>query len=851
MRHIRGVLAFALLAGACGDDGGTTPGVDGGVSTAHCTYQDVPANAGTGTPVAAAPLMAGAAEVALDVPVGTTLGGYTARGSFIGTADTVDNRVIAISGGFFPSVGIETRPKAKALALRAGGETVVWLKVDAIFAYEGFVFELENRLGAEYRGKIMLSTSHSHSAWAQYTANSPLKVGASELRQIVYDRFLAACEAAARGAIADLQPAKIGFFADAQFDPGDVITRERRGENDELPGGNRKDDVFHLIRVDSTDGQPIAIVPVYGVHGTLNGEENPLASTDAVGGMERMVEEQFDHQVVVMHVQSAGADTSPAGHGGNDCGIKPGEADDPCFGWMAAEGHGRLALDTIMQAWTAAGTAMSEQLALSMVTRSVELGPDPSTFSIRGGALTYAPFDLSRRADQVVYDGSHNLVSPIDEFNAPVGAALCEADTALFPAAAMPNVEGLIPYGSCVRIDEASLILGQILDLDFPDLGPDKPACSTTRTTLSALRLGDYLVASMPGELSVLLADKVRAVSPVDAPHTIAIGYSQGHVGYMMTPEDWVLGGYEPSITFWGPLESEYLVERLAELMPLAIGSTRADGAAGGANRIVPPTVVDDLPIDDPAPMRGTVPATVPADLWMRADRPATAQPAPTVPRVSGLATFIWLGDDSMTKTPIVTLEQQTGVTWAPVTRHSGRLIDDGDLLLVYAPSPLIRVEGQAQQHLWAVEWQPVPWTGAAGGRDALDQRGALPLGTYRFHVEGSGWTLSSDPFEVTPAPLAVAATRVGAVLGATVSLHAPKGYRLMDLSLPSNRAVPLRGKSVSVVGRNAAGTPVGTAFVGTTDASGHVVLDFGAAGSTVVRIDVTDADGNTGMASL
>ena len=55
------------------------------------------------------------------------------------------------------------------------------------------------------------------------------------------------------------------------------------------------------------------------------------------------------------------------------------------------------------------------------------------------------------------------------------------------------------------------------------------------------------------------------------------------------------------------------------------------------------------------------MPATVPEDLWMRAGRPATAQPAATVARVSGLATFVWYGDDAAVKTPVVTLEREVG----------------------------------------------------------------------------------------------------------------------------------------------------------------------------------------------
>lgn len=849
-------LAAVLAVGSapacsCGGDD-TADDIDGGVNTAHCTYEPLGANANAGTAVAPGPLMAGAAEVALDVPVGTGLGGYTGRANFLGSFDPVDNREIAIARAWQATVGVETRPMVKAVALRVGAETVVWLKIDAIFVFEEWVYDLERRLGPEYRGKVLISTSHSHSAWSQFTGHSALKVGSGEYREIVHERFTDANETAARAAIAALTPARIGFFTDNDFDPTDAISHERRGENDELPGGNRKDDRFHLIRLDTTGGEPIAVIPIFGMHSTLNDADNPLASTDAVGGLERVLQERFTRPVVVMHVQGAGADVSASGHGGLDCDIKPGAPTDPCFAWLKAEGHGRAAADVMMAAWTAAGAQMTDQLALSMVTRSIELGPYPETYQLRGGALTYAPFDLTRAADGQVWSGS-TLISPIDEYNAPVGAALCETDTALFPAAAMPGTDGIPVYGSCVRLDEAGSILAQILDLTIDDIHADQPACQTTRTTISALRLGDYLVGTIPGELSVLLADKVRAASPVDTMHTIAIGYSQGHIGYCMTPEDWLQGGYEPSVTFGGPLEAEYVAERLAELMPGALAATRPDGAAGGASRAVIAVPMDSLPHDDPAPMAGTVPATVSPDLWMRAGRPATAQPPAQVPRVAGLATFVWQGDDPLTRTPVVTLERELPAgsgTYVTVTRQSGRPVSDGDLILTYAPSPLIRT-GSAQTHLWAVEWQAVPWIGAEMGLDALDRRGGVPLGRYRFHVAGDGWTLDSSPFEVVAGTLTVSAARAGNVITASSNWHAPRGYRVLDLTFDSNVPVPLRAQSVTVTAYAAGNVMVGAPQTVTTDQQGRAAVDLGAAAATVVRVDVRDGLGNTGSASL
>src|SRR5690606_21212743 len=145
---------------------------------------------------------AGAAERVLHVPIGTALGGYTGRAGLLGGADNVDARRIAISGTFNPSIGVTAAPRVKALALSAGGETVVLLKADLIFAYEGLVFDLEQRLGPAYAGKVLLATSHSHSAWAQFTAHGPLKLGAGERRELVYRRLLDGFEEAAREALA-------------------------------------------------------------------------------------------------------------------------------------------------------------------------------------------------------------------------------------------------------------------------------------------------------------------------------------------------------------------------------------------------------------------------------------------------------------------------------------------------------------------------------------------------------------------------------------------------------------------------------------------------------------------------
>ena len=848
----------------CGDNASKTVEADAApdqvVSVDNCTYEDVPATSGAGGTVTAAPLTAGAAEAILDIPVGTALGAYTSRAGFLGTAGKVDLRRVPLSGSFNPSLGVESAPRVKALYMEAGDERTVIVRMDLGLLYEGLLFDVEERLGEDFHGKIILSASHSHSAWGQQTGSFIFQVGLGPFRELVYRRYVDAIEAVTREAIANARPAKIGIKSDMSFDSGDAITRDRREENDHLTDGPKKDSAFYMIRVDGIDDVGIAALPVYGVHGTIMGSDNPFASGDAPGGAERWLEEQFDNQVVVMHLQGAGGDASPRGYGQLDCANEPGNEGDPCFNWLSIEGHGRVALPALLQAYEDAGDSMETDLAMEMMTQSIETGPSPETFTIRDGALSYAPFERDREADREIYDGSGAILSPIDEFNAPIGAALCEADldnvdTAypLFPLGLMPGTDLLAPYGACVRVETAASILGDLLKLESEGVDETHPVCQSTRTTISALRLGDYMLGTIPGELTVMLADKIRAGAPVDADKTILLGYAQGHVGYCLTADDWLLGGYEPSINIWGPLEGEYIGERLLDLMPQALTPEREDAAGGGAKRVATNEVVDELIFDEPAPMSGVVPATIPEKVWLRTGPAATAQPAAIIPRVSGLATFVWIGDDPKTKTPEVTLERETAPdVFETIRRRSGRVLRSSDMLLMYTPQPLRREDNDPQTHYWAAEWQAVPWLGSqidGTNLDGLESRAGVPLGRYRFRVKGLNFEITSDIFTVTEADLGVSLARSGSNFEASIAIHAPKGFRLLDMDLPSNAPVPVRS-AVFDVTLQTSGAPM--TFTGvSSDAQGKVTVDAGLQADLVTGITVTDSFGNTGSADL
>lgn len=897
---------LSLAFGACGDGAqpsDTGPSVDASTvdaavapdandtdagpavpaSTDHCTYEPLAATARAGGNVTAGNLTAGTAEAFLDVPVGVALGAYTARAEAAGRSGFVDARREPVSGSFGTSVGIETAPRVRALALTTGSatpttdddETVIVIKADLGVAYQGLLHELESRLGAEYAGKILIATSHSHSSFANWEGHGGLQVGFGPFRRPIFDRVVSSLEAVARAALAARGPARIGFAHNGAFDVVDRVTHDRRSENDVLMGGSRDDRDLFLIRVDriidESTSEPLAVLPVFGVHGVIHDDDNPLIATDAPGGIDRVFEEAFARApgstlppVLVAHLQGAGGDVSPGGVNTTSCDAR---TQPICSDYAKAESVGWLARAELLAAFEAAGTSMDDTVSLEMVTRSVDRGPNWENFTVRDGALRYAPWDGRTPGDQLVYGDDGMLLSPIDEFNAPHGAALCGEDTTpLVPRAAIPGTaESMYSYRSCYRLAQAASFFELAIDIELGGT----PICDTTRTTLSALRIegansGRWVVSTLPGEPVTLLVETMRAriaeAHDVPADHMIVVGYAQDHHGYLLTAEDWLAKGYEPTITFWGPLDGEQIMERAIDLVGPATTAAREDTATGSTHVRVPPAT-DFALTTDQAGTPGTVPTTLPSYLATRRMRldgttissntPANVAANAQIERLESVF-FTWVGENPTRGTPIVTIEHEVDGSFVPLLRRSGRPVHDGDFLLTWTPDPLlVPTDGMPPRtHYWTIEWQAVNPLGAAGTTDEagdLAARAGLPLGRYRFSVRGaagaggSQYTATSATFEVVATPLAV--TRTGNDV--TVAITAPDdGFRLLGLTAgaAAHGAVALAGQTVSV----RVGTMTARDVV--LDATGHTTITDAPAGSMVT---ITDAHGNTGSVTF
>ncbi len=830
-------------------------------------------------PLSAGELQAAAAGSTLDLPVGTPMGGYTGRDRALGSDDGPDNRDSDYRTDFVPSGGWQTRIPLDVVWLSAGEQDAVLVRLDLIYSFDGMTEAigeaLTDQVGRDLTDSVFTFTSHSHSSYGPFTKAMMLFFGGDFFRQEIHDRIVEQVVALALQAHDELQPAAIGIGIDEQFDPigEDTIFRDRREENDDLPGVDGavtgpgwKDARTTMIRVDAVSGEPIAALFAFGIHGTIMGGDSPMISSEAAGHLSVLLNERHGGPRWVF-AQGAGGDVSPAGR----------------FGQFARmEYIGEAAAERLLELYDTIELT-SEPILLDPVQRYVRQGRDITVTRNGTTDLRYLPWDPAwadggYRPDMRVWNDDGTVASPIDEFWSQYGAALCgerEIDIAIF------GLDVDLPmYSSCLDLD-LGYALFSIAFTEYVESRDDYPLpLPEARTSLlgalgmhdvpvtrmdAGTVVEDVVIAFAPGEATTLWTQFLRHRARIEqgVAETIVIGYAMDHEGYLLTVEDWLQAGYEPAITWWGPLQGEYLLERLLEVEALAASPVAEDPAYPDyPTETWYPDWETPFVEPDATPEAGTTPDEVPPYLYtFDGVMPQTAHPAAEVPRLSGVASWLFVGNDPATTMVRVELQREADDgSWAPVVTPSGNPITDAlpDILMTYTPEPLTGTDVEldpVREHRYVAEWQALDtW-------DDLADAPGMPLGTYRFAASGASrdpadgdypydtipWESVSEPFEVVPAPLSIGSSLDGTTLTLTVSYSAtPRGWRLIHPLSDPRTATPLvpGPDGVLVDGSAPAGLEdVGDATALTVDVSG---LD---SGSHTLEID--DGWGNVGQVEV
>ena len=809
----------------------------------------------------AGPPIAGMAEALLDLPIGVPLGGYTGRCNCFGNDGEVDKRGSAYINNFNPSAGIQTRPAVQVLWLENGDQAIAMAQTDAIYVYEGIILALEERLsaatGRDMKGRVTLSASHSHSSPSNWDKGMTWYLGGDRYNEEVFQRVVGSIEAAFIEAYEAREPAAIGIGVAKDWDPEDRVYADRRGENDtlqlfpDIPAGAYKDPNLTLLRVDSASGEPMGFFYAFGMHGTTLGGDNQLWSNEAPGHTELAVRERFDVPLVVAMMQHGGGDASPRGVDRDLARL---------------ESIGELSADGIYDLW-ARTPVSSAPIVLETVTHSFASGRDDTRVS-RGGTVdwSYAPYDEALVPDGRVYDELGDIISPIDEFNTLYGGAFCGSEDPLLPGVGIGSET--FPYSSCVDVGTIAGLIATFFDMGSAVL----PLPESTRTVVTASFWGgvsvmdaegavsttDVLWGFFPGETTANYTEmfRRRTQDELGIPVAIPIGYSQDHQGYLMVTEDWLLGGYEPNINIWGPLQGDFVMDHVISMSAdwLLTEPIEPIDPEGTYSFVTYPS--EGLPTfaPDPTPSAGAALSRVPDDFYIPLPGlEAQVAPAATLRRGQDLAQLMWEGGDPGVDLPVVILERQgSGGDWEEVLTPSGRPVSDAlpDILTVNTPDPLYPFE-EVQSTRWWAAWQAV---GPSG------ERLELPLGVYRLHVYGqlysggaSAWPwpatpydLASAPFEVVPAELDLRIDGDGLF---SASLPGPAaGYRLLHLEGSSTGDNPVDEPTLAWIGADG---PLDEELIGDALVAGGRTLISRVPPEGAVAMRVTDRYGNFGEIAL
>ena len=142
--------------------------------------------------VAGAPLV-GAAQADFKLPVGTPLSGYTSRCSCSGGFSRPDKRDSAYNYTFVESAGVQTTPGIAAIWLDNGDDHLVTIKTDTIYSFDRLPTVISERLeeltGEELTGKVVHTTTHSHSSWGSFSQAMSFYLGSDRYNEETFQRL--------------------------------------------------------------------------------------------------------------------------------------------------------------------------------------------------------------------------------------------------------------------------------------------------------------------------------------------------------------------------------------------------------------------------------------------------------------------------------------------------------------------------------------------------------------------------------------------------------------------------------------------------------------------------------------
>ncbi len=417
---------------------------------------------------------------------------------------------------------------AKALVIQSDDATTVIITVDAVALGEiGYISkdylpsvrsQIEAELGIPPRN-VMINASHCHGVVCADVAERTVQ--------------------AVREAFARLVPVKVGVGSGHE----DRISENRRLK---LKDGTERD-VRHayslpadediaeigpidpqigILRLDAADGKTVAVVYNFACH-PIQGVPNGGNTADITGFASQVIEDNLDEGTIALFVQGCGGDINPIGYK---------DVDHPRDAEPLGNLLGLSALKAIRAAETVADgrlTIISETIELpraDLANRIAEVEAEERRLL---DSLTGTSLNLKTFLPLAVKYGVSGEFPSFYSHRYLHEAAIGRDDLARLDAENRNNMQAYI--ANIHTMEELTRTRTNLALLKMHQAQNVAAGKRTVDVELVGLRVGDFVLVTFPGELTVRIGLSIKAASP--HPHTFVAGYTNGYIYYAPTAE--------------------------------------------------------------------------------------------------------------------------------------------------------------------------------------------------------------------------------------------------------------------------------------------------------------------------
>ncbi len=419
-----------------------------------------------------------------------------------------------------PALEVRAPLSATALVLDSGTERVAILGIDLAILNPDFATMVREQVAEAISTRpeaVLLNVSHTHAG--PHTPGR-VKLGGrldeiSPVEKSYSEHLPHQLVSAARLAAENLTPVRVGSTT-AEVTGLSVNRRERvpgvEGTTGVLntilgwnPDGPIDRDVG-VIRVDRSNGSPLAVVVSFGCHPVVVGPEDPAINPDFPGPLREAVEKATG--AMCLFLQGAGGNILPLQ------AFIPEPGPEEAFGEkLAAEAlHALGSIETHRTRIERSSYGSVTPIALYRVVRT-------ETQPLQELAVASTVVDLPLKRVPTIAE----VQAERDRYQKNLEEAR--------RAGAGPEDINPIQY----HINWADSALAQLREAPYDRV----PAF------IQAIRIGDTAIVAIPGEAFAEISLAIRERSPAGWAHTVFAGYSNGVISYLPSAAEYPHGGYE------------------------------------------------------------------------------------------------------------------------------------------------------------------------------------------------------------------------------------------------------------------------------------------------------------------